>query len=58
MRICKYRNCEKEIPKQIGSGRKRLFCDNNCKRMESYFKGKLGESHLSNKTEQENKNEH
>ena len=35
---CSYRKCEKELPEQVGSGRKRKFCDANCKRMEQYFR--------------------
>lgn len=40
---CNYRNCQKELPIQEGYGRKRKFCNNNCKRMEQYYRGKKSE---------------
>lgn len=36
---CKYRKCDKELPEQVGAGRKRIYCvGGNCKRMELYYK--------------------
>lgn len=37
---CNYRNCNKDLPKQDGPGRKRYFCNSKCKRMEQYFREK------------------
>lgn len=37
---CNYRNCGKEIELKEGKGRNRKFCDNKCKSMEQYYRGK------------------
>lgn len=37
---CNYRNCGKEIQTKEGKGRNRKFCDNKCKSMEQYYRGK------------------
>lgn len=44
---CKYRNCDKELPKKEGGGRNKVFCDNKCKCMEQYYKtkSKQGKQH-------------
>lgn len=37
---CLYRNCKKEIKPKNGAGRNRKFCDDKCKSMEQYYRGK------------------
>ena len=37
---CKYRKCQKPLDEQEGEGRKRMYCNDKCKRMEFYFMNK------------------
>ena len=40
MTKCAYRNCEKSFIRVHGVGRNRQFCNDNCKQMEIYYRGK------------------
>ena len=40
MTKCAYRNCKDSFKRVHGVGRNRHYCNNNCKQMEIYYRGK------------------